>query len=324
MRFVIKRKYWEKADALPVGRARAIRPSWTPVFELGLLGVPLWAHVMKTWKQLFSFQMCRGGADPVARGGLPRTGRGNNCYQMSPLCCHPRVCVRWGAWTDPERAVQVVCGSGGDCSRAYSWFFFFASRKKLKSLSRSRVRCRNPSRPLGCAGGGGGAGSVTGRDGRAGQGFARVVGKRARARRWAPFDALHYPVEDSPRPSGKRRVYRADSSELFLHQLPCQSLDSVMKCASYPSLHLCQTDRVFIVCYDWENFSSVRKISKLASGVKGSRAEWMLLNKDASVQMKMYMEKTSQADRALSLIFIWEPAGDEKYRNSSFARRLYT
>lgn len=69
-----------------------------------------------------------------------------------------------------------------------------------------------------------------------------------------------------------------------------------MKCTSYLSLHLCQTDRVFLVCYDWENFSSIRKISKLASGVKGSKAEWMLLNKDTSVQMKMYMEKTSQAD----------------------------
>lgn len=64
-----------------------------------------------------------------------------------------------------------------------------------------------------------------------------------------------------------------------------------MKCASYLSLHLCQADWVFFVCYDWENFSSVRKISKLVSGVKGSKTGWMLLNKDASVQMKMYKGK---------------------------------
>lgn len=134
--------------------------------------------------------------------------------------------------------------------------------------------------------------AVTGRDGRAGQGFARMLGKRVRARRWWPLDIICYPIKGSAQQSVKRRVYRADSSELFLHQLPRQSLDSVMKCASYLSLHLCQTDGVFLVCYDWENFSSVRKISRLVSGVKGSESEWILLNKDDSVQVKIYMEKT--------------------------------
>lgn len=67
-----------------------------------------------------------------------------------------------------------------------------------------------------------------------------------------------------------------------------------MKCASYPSLHLCQTDWVFLVCYDWENFSGVRKISKPVSGVKGLKTGWMLLNKNASVQMKMYMERKTR------------------------------
>lgn len=94
------------------------------------------------------------------------------------------------------------------------------------------------------------------------------------------------PIKDSAHQSVERRVYRADSSELFLHQLPRQSLDSVMKCASYLPLHLCQTDWVFLVCYDWGNFSGIREISKLVSGVKGSKTEWMLLNKDASVRMK--------------------------------------
>lgn len=131
---------------------------------------------------------------------------------------------------------------------------------------------------------------VMGRAGHAGQGFVRMPGKRMRARWWWLLDIICYPIKGLAHQSVKRRVYRADSSELFL-QLPRQGLDSVMKCASYLSLHLCQTDGVFLVCYDWENFSSVRKISRLVSGVKGSESEWVLLNKDDSVQVKIYMEK---------------------------------
>lgn len=99
------------------------------------------------------------------------------------------------------------------------------------------------------------------------------------------------PIKGSAQQSAPRRVFRADSSQLFPHQLPRPGFDSAMKCASYPSLHLCQTDSVFLVCYDWENFSGVRKISKPVSGVKGLKTGWMLLNKNASVQMKMYMER---------------------------------
>lgn len=100
-------------------------------------------------------------------------------------------------------------------------------------------------------------------------GLCRMPGRRVRARRWWQLDIIHYPIKDSVRHSVNRRVHWADSSQLFLHQLPRQSLDSVMKYASYLSLHLCQTDWLLLVCYDCTNFNSVRKISKLVSHVKG-------------------------------------------------------